>query len=108
MIQCNTPSLHKKSKNLHRPQQLSEVKPGIDVMYPTSYNMVNKQEYKMLQGETRPLVVESQLHFAQPLVSSQMNTVPPNVVDTTLQPLLLTKREKEEAGTHTVDSSKMP
>ena len=100
------PSLHEKSENSCRPQQPSEGKPGIDVMYPTSYNMINKQEHKMSQGEMRPLVVEPQLHFAQLLVSSQMNTVPLHVVDTTLPPLLLTKREKEEAGTHTMDSIK--
>ena len=76
-------------------------------MYPTNYNMVDKQEHKMSQGGTRPLIVEPQLHFAQPPVSNQMNTVPPHVVDTTLPPPLLTKREKEEAETHTMDNTKM-
>ena len=82
MIQCNTSSLHEKSENSHKPQQPSDTKPGIDVMYPTNYNMVDKQEHRMPQGGTRPLVVEPQLHFAQPKVSNQMNTVPPHVVDT--------------------------
>ena len=37
-----------------------------------------------------------------------MNTGPLHVVDTTLPPLLMTKREKEETGTHIADNTKMP
>ena len=47
------------------------------------------------------------VHLAQPLVSNQMNTGPPHVVDTTLALSLITKREKEETGTHIADNTKM-
>ena len=70
--------------------------------------MIGKQDQEMSQGGTRVLVVEPQLHFAQLLVSNQMNTGPPHVyvVDTTLPPPLMTKREKEETGAHTTDNTK--
>ena len=77
-------------------------------MKQTNYNMVDKQDQKMSQGGAQALVVEPQLHFAQPLVSNQMNTGPLHVVDTTLRPPLMTKREKEETRTHTADNTKMP
>ena len=37
-----------------------------------------------------------------------MNTVPPHMVDTTLPPPLLTKKEKEGSKTHTTSIEKMP
>ena len=77
-------------------------------MYSTNYNTIDKQEHRIPQGGTRPLVVEPQLHFTQPSVSNQMNTVRPHVVDTTLPPLLLTKREKEDFETHTMGNTKAP
>ena len=108
MIQCNTSSLHEKSKNSHKSQQPSETKPGIDVMYPVNYNATDNQEHRIPQEGTRPLVLEPQLHFAQPPVSNQMNMVPPHVIDTMLAPPLLTKKEKEESGMHTMGNTKMP
>ena len=62
----------------------------------------------MLQGEIRSLVVEPQLHFAQAPVLNQMNTVPLYVVDTTIPPPVMTKKEREESQTHMVDNTKVP
>ena len=61
----------------------------------------------MLQGEIRSHIVEPQLHFAQALVPNQMNTVPLYVVDTTVPPPLMTKKEKEVSQTHMLDNTKM-
>ena len=47
IVQCNTFLLHKKSENLHKSQQPSETKPGIDVMYPVNYNTTEKQEHRI-------------------------------------------------------------
>ena len=74
IIQCNTLPLYGKSKNSHKPQQPSETKPGIDVMYSANYNTTEKQEHRIPQGGTqenvRLLVVEPQLHFTQPSVTN--------------------------------------
>ena len=37
-----------------------------------------------------------------------MNTVPPHIVDITIPPPLMTKKETEETKTHVVDNTKMP
>ena len=65
-------------------------------MHPLNHNTINKQDKSMSQGETRALVVEAQLHFVQPLVPNQMNMVPPHVIDTTIPPPLITRKETEE------------
>ena len=62
----------------------------------------------MSQGETRGLIIESQLHFVQSSVPNQMNTVPLYAVDMTVPPPLMTKKEKEETQTHMVDNTKTP
>ena len=62
----------------------------------------------MSQGETRAFITEPQLHLVQPPVPNQMNNGPPHVIDTTIPPPLMTKREKEEVRTHTMDNTKMP
>ena len=62
----------------------------------------------MLQGEIRSRIVEPQLHFAQASVPNQMNIVPLYVVDTTVPPPLMTKKEKEESQMHMVDNTKTP
>ena len=77
-------------------------------MHPPNYNTMNEQDKRMSQGETRGLIVESQLHFTQSSVPNQMNTVPLHAVVTTVLPLLMTKKEKEQTQTHMVDNTKMP
>ena len=62
----------------------------------------------MSQGETRALIIEPQLLFVQPVVTNQMNTIPPHAVDTTILPPLMTKKEKEETKPHIVDNTKTP
>ena len=106
-VQSSIVPAYKKSKNLHKPQQTIEMKVGTSVIYSLSYSMVDKPNQKMSQVGTRALIVEPQLHFAQPLVSNQMNTGPLHKVDTTIPPPLMTKKEKEETRTHTVDNTKM-
>ena len=76
-------------------------------MHPPNYNTMKEQDKRMSQGETRGLIVEPQLHFTQSSVPNQMNTLPLYVVDTTIPPPLMTKKEKEETQTHMVDSTKM-
>ena len=68
---------------------------------------MNEQGTRMLQGEIRSHVVEPQLHFAQVPVLNQMNTVPLYAVDTTVQPPVMTKKEREESQTHIVDNIKV-
>ena len=68
---------------------------------------MNEQGKRMSQGETRGFIVEPQLHFAQTSVPNEMNTVPLHVVDTTILPPLMTKKEKEETQTHMVDSARL-
>ena len=86
----------------------------MDVMHSASYSTIEKQEHRILQCRTqenvRPLVGEPQLHFTQPSnhPTNHMNRVPPHMVDTTLPPLLLTKKEKEDSKTHTTSIEKMP
>ena len=75
-------------------------------MHPPNYNTIDEQDKMMSQRETRAPIVEPQLHFEQPLVPNQMNTVPPHAVDTTVPPALMTKKEKEETKTHIVDNTK--
>ena len=62
----------------------------------------------MFQHEIRSCIVEPQLHFAQASIPNQMNTVPLYAVDTTVPPPLMTKKEKGESQTHSVDNTKMP
>ena len=71
------------------------MKADANVMHPLNYSTTDKQEQKMSQGETRALIVEPQLHLAQPPVPNQMNTRPTHVVDTTIPPPLMAKKEKE-------------
>ena len=75
-------------------------------MHPPNYTTMNEQGKRMSQGETRGLIVETQLHFAQSSVPIQMKTVPLHAVDTTIPPPLMTKKEKEETQTHVVDNTK--
>ena len=112
LIQCNTLPLYEKSENSHKPQQPSKTKPGIDVMYSSNYHTTEKQEHRIPQGgaweNVKPFVVEPQLHFTQPSVANQINTVPPRIVDITLPPSLLTKKEKEDSEIHKMSNAKVP
>ena len=87
---------------------MSEMKASTSITHPLSYSTIDKKDQRMSQGETRALIVELQLHLVQPLVPNETNTGPPHVVDTTIPPPLMTKKEKEETKTHIVDNTKMP
>ena len=99
-LQSSIAPTYEKSENLRKPQQSSEKKASTSIMHPPNYNTIDEQDKMMSQGETRALIVEPQLHFAQPLVPNQMNTVPPHAVDTTVLPPLMTKKEKEQTKTY--------
>ena len=75
-------------------------------MHSPTYDTMNEQGKRMLQGEIRSPIVVTQLHFAQAPVPNQMNTVPLYAVDTTVPPPLMTKKEKQESQTHMVDNTK--
>ena len=64
-------------------------------MHPPNYNTMKEQDKRVSQGETKGLIVEPQLHFAQSSVPNQMNTVPLHAVDTTVPAPLMTKKEKK-------------
>ena len=70
----------------------SEIKTSTSIIHPPNYNTIDEQDKIMSQRETRALIVQPQLHFAQPLAPNQMNTVPPHLVDTTILPQLMTKK----------------
>ena len=107
-VQSSIAQTYEKSENSCKPQQTSEIKASTSIMHPLNYNTIDEQDKRMSQGETRALIVEPQLHFMQPLVPNQTNTVPPHAVDTTVLPPLMTKKEKEETKTHIVDNTKTP
>ena len=105
-VQSSITPTYEKSENSHKPQQMSEMKASTSIMHPLNYTTIDKQDQRMSQGETRALIIEPQLHFAQPLVPNQMNTGPPHVVDTTILPPLMTKKKKRLG--HTWWSTQMP
>ena len=107
-VQSSIAWTYEKSENSCKLQQSNQIKASTSIMHPPNYNTIDEQDKIMSQRETRALIVEPQLHFAQPLVPNQMNTVPPHAVDTTVLPPLMTKKEKEETKTHIVDNTKTP
>ena len=85
---------------------MSEVEACTSVVQPPTYNTRNEQGTRMFQDEIRSCIVEPQLHFVQASIPNQMNTVPLYVVDTTVPTPLMTKKEKGESQTHSVDNTK--
>ena len=83
-VQSSITPIYEKSKNLRKPQQLSEIKACTSIVHPPTYNTMNGQGKRMSQEETRSLIVEPQLHSAQTSVPNQMNTVPLHAVDKTV------------------------
>ena len=112
VIQCKTFLLDKKSKNSCDSQQPSKTNPGIEVVYPSSYHAVEKQEPRILQygaqNIVKLLIVEPQLNFTHTPITNQMNLVATDVVDITLPPPMLTKKEKEDNEAHTTNNMKVP
>ena len=76
-VQSSITQTYEKSEGLCKLQQSNEIKASTSIMHPPNYNTIDEQDKMMSQRETRALIVEPQLHFAQPLVPNQMNTVPP-------------------------------
>ena len=108
MVQSMITPTYEISENSQKLQQLSEIKAYTSIVKPPTYDTRNEQGTRMLQDEIRSHIVEPQLHIAQAPIPNQMNTVPLYVVDTTIPPPLMTKKEKEESQMHLVDHTKMP
>ena len=77
-------------------------------MYPPTYDGMNEQGKRMLQDENRNPVLEPRIHLMQASVPDRINMVPLYVVDTTIPPPLMTKKEKEEFQTDMNTDTKMP
>ena len=93
-LQSSTTLNHEKSENSQKLQQLSEIKTCNNIMYPPTYDRMNEQGKRILQDENRNPIVEPWIHLTQASVPDLINTVPLYVVDTTIPPPLMTKKEK--------------
>ena len=97
---ASTGSNQEKSENLRNSQQGSEARTCNNIMYTPAQNGTNEHEKKVIQDRNNESMVDPRVQFTQASVPNQRDTVPLYVVNTSIPPLLMMKKEKEEYQTN--------
>ena len=99
-LRASTGSDQEKSENLQNSQQESEARTCNNIMYLPAQNRMNEHEKKVIQDRNNESTVDPRVQFTQAFIPNQRDTVPLYAVNTSISPLLMTKKEKEEYQTN--------
>ena len=108
MIQSSVGPTCEKGRNLQKLLQFNEDKINNGVTVPLSDDVGNEYGTQILHCKTKGPVIEPQVWFTQAYVLNQMNTSPLAVVDTTVPPPLMTKKERDDSHMPKVNNTATP
>ena len=98
-VRTSTGSSQDKSENSQNLQQESEARTCNNIMYLQVQNGMNEHGKKEIQGRNNESIMDPRVQFTQSSVPNQRDTIPLYAVNTSIPPLLMTKKEKEEYQT---------
>ena len=108
MIQSSVGPTCEEGGNSQKLLQFNEEKTNKVVIVPLSDDVGNEYGTQMLHCKTRGPVIEPQVQFTQAYVLDQMDTAPLAVVDTTVSPPLMMKKEKDDSHIPKVNNTATP
>ena len=82
--------------------------PAITSCTPPAQNGMNEHEKKVIQDRNNESMVDPRVQFTHAFVPNRRDTVPLYVVNTSIPPLLMTKKEKEGYQTNTKVDTETP
>ena len=100
IVHASTGSNQEKTENSQNLQQESEARTCNNIMYLPAQNRMNEHEKKVIQDRNNESTVDPRVQFTQAFIPNQKDTVPLYAVNTSISPLLMTKKEKEEYQTN--------